>query len=82
MLLDSKYFAIISDMYQLRIQIITYGRIVPTISWINPEESMKGVSELKDNNVEDLILLYTTNNYLNLYVSGESELAKHGPFAV
>ena len=78
---DSEDLSIIADMYQIRIKIITSkgnDDLNPTVNWITPEPSMKQFAELKDVELDDLILFHEDETHYNLIVSNKSELAQSG----
>ena len=77
---DSEDLAIISDMYQIKIKVITTRGTDdknPTINWIFPDSELKKFAEL---NVEinEMVLLHQDDNHFNLIVSANSDLAKMG----
>jgi hypothetical protein len=78
---DSEDLAIIADMYQLKIKVITVKDPTdsnPTINWIYPDEHMKEFAELKDVELDEMVLLHQNDSHFNLIVSKNSDLAKYG----
>ena len=77
---DAEDLAVIADMFQLRIKVITTkgpSDKTPTVSWITPDISLKEFAEL---NVEmdDLVLLHEKDNHFNLIISRDCDLARFG----
>ena len=78
---DSEDFAVISDMYQLKIKIITSkgeDDKNPTVNWIYPCEDLKEFAELKDVEMDEMVLLHQDDSHFDLVVSKDSNLAKYG----
>ena len=78
---DSEDFAILADMYQIRIKVITTKGVMderPTVNWIYPDKKMAEFAELKNVELEDMVLLHENDSHFNLIVSGESDLATLG----
>ena len=78
---DCEDLVVISDMYQVNIKVITSKGehdTKPTINWIFPDESMKEFAELKDVELEDIVLFHENDLHFNLIVSEQSELATLG----
>ena len=78
---NSEDLAIISDMYQITIKIIsTKGREDknPNVYWIHPDQEMKKLAELKDVNIGEMVLLNEEECHFNLIVSKQSDLAVNG----
>ena len=78
---DSEDLAIIADMYQMRIKIITVNRKndgKPTVNWIYPDVNLAKHAELKEVEIKDMILLHEDDNHFNLVVSKNSNLATYG----
>ena len=77
---DSEDLAVLSDMYQMSIKIITRNRTDKkyTINWIYPNKNLAEHAELKDVEIEDLILLHEDDSHFNLVVSNKSNLATYG----
>ena len=78
---DSEDFAILADMYQLKIKIITVKDSMdknPTVNRIHPDEKMKEFAELNNVELDEMVLLHQTDNHFNLIVSKDSDLAKYG----
>ena len=73
--------AIISDMYQIKIKIIsTKGREDknPTVNWIYPDQGMKKFAELKDIDIGEMVLFHENECHFNLIVSKQCDLAVNG----
>ena len=78
---DSEDLAIVADMYQMKIKVITTKGSTDknsTVNWINPDPLLKKFSELKDTKIDDLVLLHENDSHFNLVVSKESDLVKYG----
>ena len=78
---DSEDLAVVSDMYQVNIKVITSKGekdTKPTVNWIFPDESLKEFAELKDVELEDIVLMHEADSHFNLIVSEQSELATLG----
>ena len=78
---DSEDLAIIADMYQMKIKIVTTKGLKddnPSVNWIHPSSDLKKFAELKDVNIDDLVLLHVKDTHFNLVISNESDLAKYG----
>ena len=77
---DSEDLAVISDMYQVTIKVITTKgeNDVPTVNQIYPVETMKEFAELKNVQLDEMVLLHEKDMHFNLIVSGESDLATVG----
>ena len=72
---DSEHLAVISDMYQIRIKVITSkGRDDknPYISWIYPDASMKKFAELNNVDIDDMVLFHENDCHFNLVVNNNS----------
>ena len=50
----------------------------PTVNRIHPDEKMKEFAELKNVELDEMVLLHQTDNHFNLIVSKDSDLAKYG----
>ena len=77
---DSEDLVVISDMFQIKIKIITskgYDDENPTVNWIYPDPSMREFAELNVD-MEDLVLLHEDDTHFNLIISEESDLVKYG----
>ena len=78
---DSEDLAIIADMYQMKIKIITTKGMhddQPTVNWIYPDPRMAEFAELKDVEIDDMVLLHENDLHFNLVVAGDSDLATQG----
>ena len=78
---DSEDLAIISDMYQIKIKIVTTKGLKddkPATNWIHPDESLKVFAELKNVEMVNLVLLHENDNHFNLIISKDSDLAVLG----
>ena len=78
---DSEDLVVVSDMYQVRIKIITtkgenYEN--PVVNWIYPDEQMKEFAELKDVEIDDIVLLHEKDVHFNLIISEDNDLSKVG----
>ena len=78
---DSEDLSVLSDMYQLKIKIITTKGTEdtnPIVTWIYPDEELKEYAELKNVEIDDMVLLHENDMHFNLIVSKNSELATLG----
>ena len=78
---DSEDINVLSDMYQMKIKIITTtgeNDTNPTVNWILPDEELKEYAELKNVEIDDLVLLHENDMHFNLIVSKKSDLAMLG----
>ena len=78
---ENEDLAILSDLYQIRIKIITTkGEDDKNVTenWIYPDPELKQYSELQNVEIDDLILLNESNVHFNLVVSKDSDLAQLG----
>ena len=78
---DSEDFAVISDMYQVRIKIITSKGPTdenPTVNWIFPDEDMKEHAELKCVELDEMVLFHENDMHFNLIVSEKDDLVTMG----
>ena len=78
---DSEDLAVIADMFQVRIKVITsYGNegATPTVNLIVPEQSMKQFAELNDVDMEEMVMFHENDCHFNLVVNKESDLATKG----
>ena len=78
---DSEDLSILSDLYQMKIKIITTKGIndkSPTVNWIFPDEGLKAFSDFTGTKINDMTLLHENDNHFNLVISENSDLAKLG----
>ena len=77
---NSEDLAVLADMYQIRIKVITINRDdqKPTVNWIYPDDDLKDVAELKNVEMNDLVLLHEDETHYNLIISKNSDLALLG----
>ena len=78
---DSEDFAIISDMYQLKIKVITTKGSSdknPTENWIYPDVKLKKYAELRNVELNNMTLIHEDDMHFNLVVSKDSNLATMG----
>ena len=76
---DSEDLVVISDMYQVKIKIITSKGISdknPSVNWIFPDREMERFAELKNVKQNDMVLLHDHDSHFNLIISKDSELIK------
>ena len=63
---DSEDLAVLSDIYQVRVKIIT-SKVIdeenPTVNWILPE-----FAELKDVDIKDMVLFQQNDCHFNLII--------------
>ena len=82
---DSEDLAVISDMYQIRIKIITSkgnDDKNPTVNWITPAEDLKQFADLKDVQLNDMVLFHENDSHFNLVVDKNDDLATLGSLSV
>ena len=75
---DSEDLSVISDMYQIRIKIITTKGSMdknPTVNWIHPTKELEKYAEIKNVKLNDMVLLHEDDLHFNLIVSKDSDLA-------
>ena len=78
---DSEDLAVISDMYQMKIKIITSKGnedANPSVNWIYPEKTMEVFAELKDVEIGEMVLHHQDDCHFNLIINKESDLAMLG----
>ena len=78
---DCEDLAVISDMYQITIKVITTKSVSdenPRVNWIYPEKEMASFAMLKDIQLGEMVLLHEDEIHFNLIVSKDSDLANLG----
>ena len=78
---DSEDLKILADLYQIKIKTITIKGPTdknPVVNWIHPDKNLIEFAELKDVEIEDLVLLHEFDSHFDLVVSGNSDLIKFG----
>ena len=78
---DSEDFAILADMYQINIKVITTKGLNdehPTVNWIYPDRKMVEFAELENVKLDDMVVLHEEDSHFNLVIAGDSDLAMHG----
>ena len=78
---ENEDLAILSDLYQLNIKIITTkGESDKNVTenWIFPDPELSKFSELQNVKIDDLVLLNENDVHFNLVVDGNSDLAQQG----
>ena len=68
---DSEDLAIIADMYQIKIKVITTKGIMdknPSVNWIYPDVDLKKFAVLQNVELDDMILLHENDVHLNLVI--------------
>ena len=78
---DSEDLAVISDMYQVKIKVITTKGekdLNPTVNWITPSETLKDFAELKGVDLGEIVLLHQNDLHFDLIVAKDSDLATIG----
>ena len=81
MWVDSEDLGVIADMFQIRIKIITTNGAndeSPTVNWILPDEALAEDAEIKDVELEDMVLIHENDIHFNLVVGKNSVLATLG----
>ena len=76
---DSEDLAVLSDMYQMSIKVITVGRSDGKITTniIHPDEDMKQHSYVEER-TDDLVLLHENENHFDLIIPKKHNLALEG----
>ena len=78
---DSEDLAVIADMFQINIKIITSksdNDQKPTENWIFPDKEMKQFAELKDVELKDMILFHKNDSHFDLIIDKNDDLATMG----
>ena len=77
---DCEDLAIIADIYQMKIKVITINRAdnIPTVNWVYPDPDLREFADLKDANIDEMVLLHEEESHFNLIISKNSDLAKLG----
>ena len=78
---DSEDLSIISDMYQIRIKVITTKGLMderPTVNWIYPDVNLAKYAELKNVKLDDMTILHEDDMHFNLVISKETDLVRLG----
>ena len=78
---DSEDFAVLSDMYQIKIKIITTKGTrdnQPTENWVYPDQNMAKFAELRNVDLGEMVILHEDDQHFNLIVDSDSELATVG----
>ena len=78
---DSEDLAVISDLYQVEIKIITTtgpSDKNPTVNYIHPSLEMAEFSEHKNENLKEIVLLHEKDMHFNPIISKDSEVATYG----
>ena len=78
---DGEDFVVIADMYQIHIKIITTkgpSDENPSVNWINPDEDLKEFAEIKDVEIEDMVIIHQNDIHFDLVVDKDSDLATLG----
>ena len=77
---DSEEISMIADIYQINIKIITINRAdgIPTVNWVYPDPDLKQFADLKNANIDDMVMLHEDESHFNLIISKNSDLAQLG----
>ena len=78
---DSEDLAVLSDIYQIKIKIITSkGKEDknPTVNWIYPDRDMEEFAELKNVDLDTMVLYHENDSHFNLVINRTNELATLG----
>ena len=78
---DSEDFAVLADMYHIKIKIIsTKGSNdkEPTVYWVYPDSKLEDFAELKNVDLVDITILHQEDIHFDLVVAGDSDLATLG----
>ena len=78
---DSEDLAVIADMYQIHIKIITTKGLDdknPTVNWVKPDKSLEEYAEIKNVEIREMTLLHENDSHFNLVVAKSSNLATMG----
>ena len=82
---DSEDLVVISDMYQVAIKIITTKGAYddnPIVNWIKPDPEMKEFAEIKNVDIDEMVLIHENDSHFNLVVAEDSELATIGSLSL
>lgn len=78
---DSQDLHIMSNLYQMRIKVITSKGPQdshPTVNWIGPAPELSAYKLLREGAVPDMKLLHYDELHYNLIISKDDEIAKYG----
>ena len=78
---DSEDLAVLADLYQIKIKTITSKGMKdehPTVNWIFPDPDMKEFAELKDFDLDVMVLYHEDDCHFSLVIDKNSELALKG----
>ena len=78
---DSEDLAVVSDMYQVKIKVITTKGEEdknPIVNYICPDETLKESSELKNVELDEIVLLHQEDCHFDLIISKDNDLATKG----
>ena len=78
---DSEDLAIIADMFQVRIKVITTRGETdnnPTVNWIFPDEEMVEYADIKNVVESEIVLIHENESHFDLIVAEDSTLATKG----
>ena len=78
---DSEDLTVLSDIYQIKIKIITSkGKDDkhPTVNWIYPDRDMEEFAELKNVDLDIMVLFHENDCHFNLVIDNNSDLATQG----
>ena len=78
---DSEDLAVLSDLFQIEIKIITTKGTKdenPTVNWIHPDPNMKEFAELKNVDLDIMVLYHENDCHFNLVIDKHSDLAVKG----
>ena len=78
---DCEDLIVVADMFQVKIKIITTkgeNDKHPSENWIYPDEEMREFAELKDVEIDDIVLLHENDMHYNLIIAEDNELATVG----
>ena len=82
MWVDSEDLAVIADMFQINIKIITIRKKKHSkpvqVNWIYPEKSLIEFEESRCVTSNEMVLLHDEDNHFDLIISKNSDLAKFG----
>ena len=77
--LDSEDFKVVSNLYQVKIKIITHQNdldITPIVNMIEPDNEMKHLAWIPEGLISEIVILHKHETHFDLITSKESKLMK------
>ena len=79
---DSEDLAVLADMSQIKVKVITIGHDdnKPTVNWIYPDAQMKDVAASNEEDIHEneLVLLHDNDNHYNLIIKRTAKVVRDG----